>query len=55
MLSMGEDLKDEREKGPVKYKDHLHQDAHHSFSMLRTMLKHGGGHAALHYEHRKGW
>jgi hypothetical protein len=43
-------LKDEREKGYVEYKDHLHQDAHHSFSMLSTMLKHGGDHAAL----RKG-
>jgi hypothetical protein len=31
----------------------LPQDAHHSFSMLSTMLKHGGGIAALHYEHRK--
>jgi hypothetical protein len=31
------------------------QDAHHSFSMLSTMLKHGRGIAALHYEHRKGW
>jgi hypothetical protein len=51
---MGEDLKDEREKGHVEYKDHLNQDAHHSFAMLSTMLKHGGGHAALHYEHRKG-
>jgi hypothetical protein len=51
---MGEDLKDERGKSHVEYKDHLHQDAHHSFSMLRTMLKHGGGHAALHNEHRKG-
>jgi hypothetical protein len=53
-LSMGEDLKDEREKGHVEYKDHLHQDAHHSFSMLSTMLKHGGGHTTLHYEHQKG-
>jgi hypothetical protein len=42
-------------KGHVEYKDHLHKDAHHSFSMLSTMLKHGGGHAALHYDHRKGW
>jgi hypothetical protein len=24
MLSMGEDLKDEREKGHVEYEDHLH-------------------------------
>jgi hypothetical protein len=48
---MVEDLKDEREKGHVEYKDHLHQDAHHSFSMISTMLKHGGGIAALHYEH----
>jgi hypothetical protein len=51
---MGEELKDEREKGHVEYKDYLHQDAHHSFSMLSTMLKHGRGHDALHYEHRKG-
>jgi hypothetical protein len=54
MLSMGEDLKDERGKGHVEYKDNLHQDAHHSFSMLSTMLKHGGGHATLHYKDRKG-
>jgi hypothetical protein len=27
------------------------QDVHHSFSMPSTVLKHGGGHAALHYEH----
>jgi hypothetical protein len=47
MLSMGEDLKDEREKGHMEYKDHLHQDAHHSFSMLSTMLKHGE--ATLHF------
>jgi Ni,Fe-hydrogenase I cytochrome b subunit len=51
---MGEDLKDEREKGHVEFKDHLHQDAHHSFSILSTMLKNGGGHAAVHYEHQKG-
>jgi hypothetical protein len=44
---MGEDLKDEREKGHMEYKDHLHQDAHHSFSMLSTMLKHGE--ATLHF------
>jgi hypothetical protein len=31
------------------------QDAHQSFSMLSTILKHGGCHTALHYEHRKGW
>jgi hypothetical protein len=30
------------------------QNVHHSFSKLRPMLKHGGGHIALHYEHRKG-
>jgi hypothetical protein len=54
MLSMGEDLKDERGNNHTEFKDHLHQDAHHSFTMLRTMLKHGGGHAALHCEHRKG-
>jgi hypothetical protein len=30
------------------------QDVHHYFSMLSTMLKHGGGIAVLHYEHRKG-
>jgi hypothetical protein len=52
---MGEDLKDEWEKGHVEYKDHLqHKMLINSFSMLRTMLKHGGGIAALHYEHRKG-
>jgi hypothetical protein len=31
------------------------QDAHHYFSMLSIMLKHGGGISALHYEHRKWW
>jgi hypothetical protein len=54
MLSMGEDLKDERGNSHIEFKDHLHQDAHHSFSMISTILKHGGGIAALHYEHRKG-
>jgi hypothetical protein len=54
MLSMGEDLKDERRNGHIEFMARLHQDAHHSFSMLSTMLKHRGGHAALHYEHKKG-
>jgi hypothetical protein len=37
---MGEDLKDGRENGHMEFKDHLHhKDAHHSFSMLSTMLK----------------
>jgi hypothetical protein len=44
---MGEDLKDEREKGHVEYKDYLHQYAHHSFSMLSTMLNHEE--ATLHF------
>jgi hypothetical protein len=51
MLSMGEDSKDEGGKGHMEYKDHLHQDAHHSLSMLSTMLKHGGDISALYYEH----
>jgi hypothetical protein len=55
ILSMGEDLKDERGNGHIEFKDNLHQDAHHSFSMLSTMLKHGADHAALHCEHQKGW
>jgi hypothetical protein len=54
MLSMREDLKDARGNIHIEFKDHVHQDAHNSFSMLSTMLKHGGGHAALHYEHKKG-
>jgi hypothetical protein len=45
MLSMGENLKDEIQGSPSP------QDVHHSFSMLSTMLNHGGGIAALHYEH----
>jgi glycerol-3-phosphate dehydrogenase len=47
MQSMGEDLKDDGGKGHMEYKDQLHQDARHSFSMLSTILKDGGGHAAL--------
>jgi hypothetical protein len=55
MLSMGGgDLKDERKKGHEEQGSPSPQDAHHSFSMLSTVLKHGGGHAALHYKHRKG-
>jgi hypothetical protein len=51
---MGEDLKDEREKGHVEYKDHIqHKMLIINFSMLSTMLKHGGGITTLHYEHRK--
>jgi hypothetical protein len=50
---MRKDLKDEGGKGHMEYKDDLHHDAYYSFSMLSTMLKHGGGIAALHYEHRK--
>jgi hypothetical protein len=43
-------------KGHVEYKDHLHHKMFIIiFSMLSTMLKHGGGIAALHYKHRKGW
>jgi hypothetical protein len=48
MLSMGEDLKDEREKGHVEYTDHLQHKILTIFSMVSTMRKHGGGHAALH-------
>jgi hypothetical protein len=55
MLSLGEDLKDKGEKGHMEFKDHLHHKMLIIFSMLRTMIKHGGGHAALHYKHRKGW
>jgi hypothetical protein len=54
MLSMGEDLKDERERPHGVQGSPSTQDAHNSFSMLSKMLKHGGGIAALHYEHRKG-
>ena len=55
MLSMGEDLKDERIKRPRGDQGSPSpQDAHHSFFMLRTMLKHGGGRVAHHYKHRKG-
>jgi hypothetical protein len=53
-LSVGEDLKDERERPHGVQGSPSTQDPHHSFSMLSTMLKHGGGIAALHYEHRKG-
>jgi hypothetical protein len=55
MPSMGEDLKDERGNGHIEFKDHLDQDAHHSSSMLRTILKHREGHISLHHEHQKGW
>ena len=55
MLSMGEDLNDERRKRPRGDQGSPQpQDAHHSFSMLSTMLKHGGGHAAHHCKHQKG-
>jgi hypothetical protein len=47
MLSMGEDLKDERGNNHIEFKDHLHQDVHHSFSILSTMIKHGE--AMLHF------
>jgi hypothetical protein len=47
MLSMGEDLKDERGNDHIEFKDHLNQDAHHSFCMLSIMLKHGE--ATLHF------
>jgi hypothetical protein len=55
MVSMGgiEGRRGNRPRGVQG--SHSTQDAHHSFSMLRTILKHGGGMAALHYEHRKGW
>jgi hypothetical protein len=49
---MREDLKDEREKATQGSPST--QDAHHYFSMLSTMLKHGGGITALYYEHKKG-
>jgi hypothetical protein len=45
---MGEDLKDERERLHGVQRSPSTQDAHHSFSMLSTMIKHGGGIAALH-------
>jgi hypothetical protein len=47
MLSMGEDLKDEREKPHRVQESPSPQDVRHSFSMLRTVPKHGG--ASLHF------
>jgi hypothetical protein len=44
---MGEDLKDERERPHRVQESPSTQDDHHSFSMLSTMLNHGGGIAAL--------
>jgi hypothetical protein len=41
-------------KGHMEFKDHLHHKMLIIFSMPRTMLKHGGGHTTLHFEHRKG-
>jgi hypothetical protein len=47
-------LKDERERPYGVQRSPSTQDAHHSFSMLSTILNNGGGITALHYEHRKG-
>jgi hypothetical protein len=50
----GGNLKDERKRPHGVQGSPSTQDAHHYFSMLSTILKHWGGIAALHYEHRKG-
>ena len=54
MLSMGEDFVDKEERSHGVRQSQLPQDANDSSSMLTTMLKYGGGHATLHYEHREG-
>jgi hypothetical protein len=52
MLSKGEDLKDEREKATWSTRITFNTRCSSLFFfMLSTMLKHGGGIAALLYEH----
>jgi hypothetical protein len=52
MLSMGEDLKDEREQGHEVQGSPSPQDAHHFFHAKHNTYA-WGGIGALHYEHKK--
>ena len=54
MLRTREDFVDKEEISHGVRESQLPQDAHDSSFMLSTMLKYGGGHATLHYEHREG-